>query len=324
MCVPLISVIVPVYKVEQYLQQCVDSICAQTYRNLEIILVDDGSPDRCGQLCDELAMTDSRIRVIHKRNGGLSSARNAGLEVMQGEYVGFVDSDDWIDPEMYERLYQDIQEHEAQIACCGIARCKGDTVQSYFNPKLDEKFCLNVEDAMCELIQNYRITNSVCDKLYHVSIFDGLRMKEGILYEDAQIQPLCIHCAQKVVYDARPMYCYRLSEGSILRGTFSLRHLDNLNVSRERIGFFTEYYPELVADAEAMHICLCINQIYQSAGNPVWDSQRKELIRLVRKPVANNVAQKIPKAYRVKRGLLCIHERLFMMVMDMHNAGKKV
>ena len=101
---PLISVIVPVYKVEEYLARCVDSILGQTYRNLEILLVDDGSPDRCGVMCDEYASRDSRIRVIHKENGGLSSARNAAIDVARGEYIGFVDSDDWIEPETYEAL----------------------------------------------------------------------------------------------------------------------------------------------------------------------------------------------------------------------------
>ncbi|HCI64916.1 MAG TPA: glycosyl transferase, partial [Clostridiales bacterium] len=101
---PLISVIVPVYRVEAFLPRCLDSIRGQTYKNLEIILVDDGSPDNCGKICDEYAEMDSRIRVIHKKNGGLSSARNAGLDVAVGDYIGFVDSDDWIAPEMYETL----------------------------------------------------------------------------------------------------------------------------------------------------------------------------------------------------------------------------
>lgn len=103
---PLISVIVPVYKVEEYLARCVDSILGQTYRNLEILLVDDGSPDRCGEICEEYAARDTRIRVIHKENGGLSSARNAAIDVAQGEYLGFVDSDDWIEPETYEALLE--------------------------------------------------------------------------------------------------------------------------------------------------------------------------------------------------------------------------
>ena len=112
---PLISVIVPIYKTEQYLEKCINSIRNQTYRNLEIILIDDGSPDRCGEICDSFSKIDSRIRVFHKKNGGQSSARNMGLDHMNGEYVAFVDSDDWIEDEMYNHLYLNLINAKAQI-----------------------------------------------------------------------------------------------------------------------------------------------------------------------------------------------------------------
>ena len=116
---PCVSVIVPVYKVAAYLPRCVDSILAQTWRNLEIILVDDGSPDECGSICDVYAEKDPRIRVIHKENGGLSSARNAGLDTASGEYIGFVDSDDWIEPEMYARMLALMEKYDAKMVCAG-------------------------------------------------------------------------------------------------------------------------------------------------------------------------------------------------------------
>ena len=130
---PLISVIVPVYKAEAYLEKSVKSIINQTYKNLEIILVDDGSPDRCGEMCDEFAKKDSRIRVIHKANGGQSSARNAALDIMAGDYVGFVDSDDWIEPNMYEHLYNLILKNNAQISVCGLQCDYDDGKIVYFN-----------------------------------------------------------------------------------------------------------------------------------------------------------------------------------------------
>ena len=119
---PLISVIVPVYKVEKYLHRCVDSILVQTYTNLEIILVDDGSPDRCGAICDEYAAKDSRIRVIHQENGGLSAARNAGLDVCSGEYIAFVDSDDWLDPEMYAVMMAQVREYGCDVVMCDCVK----------------------------------------------------------------------------------------------------------------------------------------------------------------------------------------------------------
>lgn len=117
---PKISVIVPVYKVENFLDRCVESIVGQTYENLEIILVDDGSPDNCPAMCDKWAEKDGRIKVIHKENGGVSSARNAALDIVSGDYICFVDSDDWIDPGMYEFLYKNSQKYDADISCCGI------------------------------------------------------------------------------------------------------------------------------------------------------------------------------------------------------------
>lgn len=122
---PLISIIIPVYKVEKFLATCLDSLCAQTYTNLEIILVDDGSPDNCGKICDEYAQKDARIRVIHQANQGISAARNAGLEIAEGEYVAFVDSDDYIDPDMYEYLYGLISKDNADMAMCNICEDEG-------------------------------------------------------------------------------------------------------------------------------------------------------------------------------------------------------
>ena len=119
---PKISIIVPVYNVEQYLAECIESIKDQSLTDIEIILVDDGSPDNSGAICDDYALKDDRIKVIHKKNGGLSSARNAGLEVAIGEYIGFVDSDDWVDGEMYEVLYKNAVENQAEIAACNIAK----------------------------------------------------------------------------------------------------------------------------------------------------------------------------------------------------------
>ena len=131
MCVSredLISVIVPVYNMEQYLERCVNSIVDQTYRNLEIILVDDGSIDRSPRMCDEYAAKDGRIKVVHKVNGGLSDARNAGLQVATGTYIGYVDSDDWIEPQMYQRMYEACIEHQAQVAVCRYAKIYRDHV----------------------------------------------------------------------------------------------------------------------------------------------------------------------------------------------------
>ena len=124
----LVSVIVPIYNVEKYLRKCVDSILNQTYKNLEIILVDDGSPDNCGNICDEYALSDSRIRIIHKKNGGLSDARNAGLDIARGNYILFVDSDDYIDETMVEKLYEALEKEKAEMSLCSFVYVNDDGV----------------------------------------------------------------------------------------------------------------------------------------------------------------------------------------------------
>ena len=319
MSYPLITVIVPVYKTEKYLRRCVDSIRTQTYVNLEIILVDDGSPDNSAALCDVLATEDSRIRVIHKENGGLSSARNAGLDVMTGDYVGFVDSDDWVTPDMYQVLYDHMQKENAQISCCGIASTDDTQVLYYFNPDTEQTLSLNTLEALCELTYNFRITNSVCDKLYKAEIFHDLRMRTGILYEDAQVQPYCIAKAQTICYTAKPMYHYYMSPDSILRGAFSLRHKDVLQASKERQAFFAEHYPQALPYAQAAHICVCMDLIFNSRMEAQWDEERKALIRTVRQPLPKSVSSKMLRNSRIKRLLLCIHPGLFTLCIKLRH-----
>lgn len=320
---PLISVIVPVYKTEKYLERCVESICGQSYTNLEIILVDDGSPDNSGALCDALAQEDERIRVIHKENGGLSSARNAGLDAMTGEYVCFVDSDDLIDRQMCRVLYDRLVEQNAQVSCGGIANYDGETVLSYFNPNLDDRFTMTTEEAMRELSKNYRITNSMCDKLYQADIFRDLRMKKGILYEDAQVQHYCLHRAQKITYTAQPLYYYYLSPGSIIRGEFSVRHYDCITASQERIAFFEKHYPGAVAAAKARHLELCMQMVYQGKDNPQWEKLRKSLISHVRSRVETATVREMGRNNIIKRMLLCISEPLFLWVMERKEGQRK-
>lgn len=177
----MISIIVPVYKVEPFLRRCVDSLVNQTYHDLEIILVDDGSPDNCGKICDEYAATDSRIHVIHKQNGGLSSARNAGLEVARGEYIAFVDSDDWVEADTYAKLYELIQQYNADIAECALR---------FYRPWKPERLFLEGQNTKSVRVFTNRealdrlyfgpqllsdISITVCDKLYRATLLHDLR-----------------------------------------------------------------------------------------------------------------------------------------------------
>ena len=179
----LISVIVPVYKVEKYIHRCVDSILAQTFTDFELILVDDGSPDNCGKICDEYAEKDNRIHVIHKENGGLSDARNAGIDWAfansDSEWITFIDSDDWIHPKYLEALYNAVKETGCEISICGYEETTGDS------PKVDDinlqAVIVSTEDFFCEHNVNAVVA---WGKLYKKELFREIRYPVGKLHED--------------------------------------------------------------------------------------------------------------------------------------------
>jgi len=295
---PLISVIVPVYKVEPYLERCVSSIRKQTYQNLEIILVDDGSPDRCGQMCDALAAQDTRIRVIHKENGGLSSARNAGLDIMTGEYVGFVDSDDWIDENMYRSLLDLLVSSQAGMAACGmvIDYCSGHSYSTHNAHSI----VLSVTDALKELTMRTRITNSVCDKLFHRTVFESIRMTPGVINEDFEIMPHCIEKAGRVASFPVPMYHYVMTPSSIMRGNFRPVRFTESDMSRKRVEYYGQTYPVLKKYAVAEHVEVCLNLIRFSEGAPDCVAQRKMLIKELPKVVSKDVFQVLTRKQKLK------------------------
>ena len=221
---PLLSIIVPVYDVERYLPKCMDSILAQTFTDFELILVDDGSPDNCPALCDAAAAKDARIRVIHQKNGGLSAARNAGLDAARGAWIGFVDSDDYIAPEMYEAMYHAVQSTGADLALCDYAEVDeaGAPCQS-MHIRLEKK-----DFTGRDLLKN--ATDSTIqpawNKLYRRDVFAQLRYPEGKLNEDLFLIPeICLN-TQKAVVVPKALYYYVQRGGSIMNGNKTLRHFD--------------------------------------------------------------------------------------------------
>ena len=166
----LISVIVPVYNVEPYLPRCIDSILAQTYSNLEVILVDDGAKDASGAICDDYAGKESRIKVIHKENGGLSSARNAGIDIARGEYLAFVDSDDWIEPDAYEYMLEQMLQSGAKLACAGRYDVNGETGEKKIGLCPTKNVCIPAEEMVGRIFVWDNCDSSACDKLYHRSL----------------------------------------------------------------------------------------------------------------------------------------------------------
>lgn len=230
---PLISVIVPVYKVEAYLDRCVQSIVDQTYQNLEIILVDDGSPDSCGAMCDAWATKDNRVKVIHKKNGGLSDARNAGMVAATGEYMGFIDSDDYIASEMYQFLYDRILADGSDIAACGVEMVFEDGTSSRMLTP-DGSHILNGDQAMEAIIREDLLKQPVWYKLYRADLIRDIPFAVGKYHEDVFWSWQAVARAQKVSIFDTPCYYYLQRGGSIMGEGFSLKRLDALEAKCQR------------------------------------------------------------------------------------------
>lgn len=239
-----ISVIVPVYKVEAYLDKCISSIANQTYRNLEIILVDDGSPDNCPAMCDTWAEKDSRIRVIHKTNGGLSDARNAGMAIATGELMTFVDSDDWIAPDMCEHLYQRLAEDNSDIATCGVQMVWEDKTPSRTLTR--ESCCvLNQEEAMRAIIEESWLKQPVGYKLYKTELVRDILFPVGKYHEDVFWSYQAVGRAQRVSVSDHIGYYYLQRGGSIMGAGYSLKRLDAVEAKVQRCAYIQERFPAL-------------------------------------------------------------------------------
>lgn len=220
----LITVIVPIFNVENYLSKCIESIIKQTYRNLEIILVDDGSTDDSPIICDKYAKLDSRIKVIHKLNGGLSDARNCGMRIAQGRYIAFVDSDDYIEKYMYEILYNEIIEYQADIAVCGRIIENGDEKKQLYT--LNNKLIMDSIQTLKYYFKRKLIDPSACDKLFKRELFNNIEFPVGKIHEDIFVMDIIINNCNKIVHTGLPLYHYINRHDSITKKRISEKNLD--------------------------------------------------------------------------------------------------
>ena len=247
----LVSVIVPVYKVEKYLSKCLDSIVNQTYKNLEIILVDDGSPDNSGKICDEYAQKDSRIKVIHKENGGLSSARNAGLDIATGEYIAFADSDDSVHLDFVEKLYRAIKEENADIACCSVEDFIEDKNKIECNLDVDKKTVIEGKGGGFKFYYDLgrKSTNVVWNKLYKRHIFETLRFTNGRVYEDRAIYLHLLAQSEKMVFIPEALYTYTIRSGSLMKSNFDEKKFLSVKANfEERVEFIKTNFSEFLSN----------------------------------------------------------------------------
>lgn len=234
-----ISVIVPVYKVEKYIRRCVDSILSQTFKDFDLILVDDGSPDNCGAICDEYALKDKRIHVIHQNNGGLSVARNAGLDLViqndASEWITFIDSDDWVHACYLEALYAAVQSTDSFISCCEFQQTNGD------DPKVNMKQLnanlWSVEEYFCERNINATIA---CGKLFHKTCFQSIRFPRGKIHEDEYTIYKVLFAYSKLAVVEQSLYAYFVNESSIIHTKWSPRRLQEFEALRRQKEFFVK------------------------------------------------------------------------------------
>ena len=246
-----LSVIMPVYKAEEYIYRAVDSILNQTYANLEVILVDDGSPDNCGKICDEYAEKDSRVKVIHKKNGGQADARNFGIEAASGEFIGFVDSDDYIEPYMYQEMIDYMQQNRLDIVCGDTKQIKGNRIK--FKPRHKENLIWNKTEAICENLSG-SLDNAVTNKIYKREVIDGIRFPKGRVYEDVATVYKFIYNADKVGYLAKGYYYYIKRKGSTISTSFN---------SKSRYDCFVGYIERL--DFAEKHKLPCVEACRKQA-----------------------------------------------------------
>ncbi len=241
---PLISILVPVYKVEKYLSCCVESLINQAYKNLEIILIDDGSPDKSPEICDKFAAQDSRIHVIHKKNGGSADARNVGLDKASGEYIIFVDSDDFIHPEMIADLYHAASKEKAEMAMCGFS-CVGENCNGLENlEKVSGERRLNDEIISSNDFWSRYYSRpdvvfiAVWNKLVRRELYENVRFKKGKMIDDEFVIHHLLSQCGKVACIKENLYYYRKRTGSIMSSEFSIGHLDVVEARIERALFF--------------------------------------------------------------------------------------
>ncbi len=237
-----LSVVVPVYKVEKYLARCIESILEQSFADFELILVDDGSPDRCPAICDEYAQKDDRIKVIHQTNRGLSSARNAGIECASGEYIAFIDSDDFISKNMFSILMQNALDHQADISGCSAVLVAEDAEAEFTEQTHLDVYERN--EAVLQMVFFRQFSVNVWNKIFRRALFSSIRYPEGMLYEDLATMYRLIDQSNIVVISDAKLYAYVQRSGSIMNRTGYMMEPEKVVITDDMVRYFSakEYF----------------------------------------------------------------------------------
>ncbi len=321
---PLISVIVPIYGVEKYLEKCVQSIRKQTYTNLEILLVDDGSKDNCPALCDRYAEEDARIVVLHKQNGGLSSARNYALDRCKGEYITCIDADDYVALDMIEKLYAAMRNNKADMVCCRWKNLYEDGRITEAAKRKEPMRVVPREEAF--EIMLYQIDTDVCawGKLYKKELFAGVRYPEGKLYEDFAVIFSLLEQTETVVFLEYDGYYYLQRESGIMRENFRKEKMVLIDFAEEMYTRIEQKHPNLQAAAACRAVRAHFTIYLQIPGGKQFRRERKRIEENVKK--WRNIVWKDKKADRgTKMALLlsCFSFRMLYRMKNIKNLAKR-
>ena len=321
-----ISVIVPVYKVERFLSKCVASICGQTYPNLEILLIDDGSPDNCGAMCDAYAREDSRIHVIHKENGGLSSARNAGIEAATGSYLAFVDSDDWIAPDYCETLLMAALENHVKLVCCGrydVEEATGVQTVGLCPPRQE---IVSGQELVSRIFQWDGMDSAAWDKLYHKSLFQEIRYPVGVYYEDIPTTYRLGLLAQSAALIPKPLYYYFHRAGSITGQAISKKTFVLSEHARKIYADICQNAPELSNQAQFLLArSLYSNVLVVEIAPAQVRREFSEQYRQCRKELASNLKALLQNPFfprQMKTTAVLMVLRLYRPLRKLYHMGR--
>jgi glycosyltransferase involved in cell wall biosynthesis len=320
---PEISVIVPVYNVEKYLNKCVDSILRQTFRNIEIILVDDGSTDNSGRLCDEYLKIDERIRVFHKKNGGVSSARNYGLERATAPYFGFVDSDDYIAEDMYEVLYNNLKRENADMSMCYWYNVYSGGRTPHADIAENHYLVVDRQEAIRLAMEGRLASVHVWNKLYRRELFDTVKYPEGKINEDAFVIVDLLDLCDKIVLTTERKYCHVHRENSVMTGKFTESVCDDLEAYQHNYKIIQEKYPALIYWAEyrlcRVHYSI-LDRYFSTAESGEFVQIKNTSVRYLRKHFLFMMQNKrIAKSRKISLALLMLNENLYKMCVLMKN-----
>lgn len=279
----IISIIIPIYNVEKYIHRCVDSVINQTYTDLEIILVDDGSPDNCGKICDEYAKKDNRIKVIHKENGGLSDARNHGIESAIGEWLFFLDSDDWIYPQTIENLYAAAIENNVSVSMCAYEETDSKSLV------VDDSKKSTLWTPKDLYLKHHVTATTAWGKLYHKDCFKNIRYPAGKIHEDEFVTYRILFAQEKIAFINQPYYAYFMNDEGIMRSKWTPARITAVDSLEEQCKFFRKLKDEeLIAFSDKTFllrfVCCHMNAIENGYPKEAKKLTRKAFFLVLRSP----------------------------------------